>query len=68
MSQQATPKQIDHIIRLVNRITGQRFGYISQCDGHAGLDLTQREKKGGMTKAEASAHIDALTARAAREG
>jgi hypothetical protein len=54
---QATDKQISYIISLYNQIHGTTHGYLSQCKD---LLLTQREKRGGMTKAEASAHIDAL--------
>lgn len=54
----ATDKQIDYIISLWNRVNGGRASFLSQTD----LPLTQRERNGGMTKAEASAIIDELKA------
>lgn len=55
----ATEKQEQYIIDLYNRINGTRHGWLSQCKD---LPLTQRMKKGGMTKAEASAIIRELQA------
>lgn len=55
----ATEKQVDYLLALYNRVHGTSHGYLSQCRE---LSLTQREAKGGMTKAEASAHIDELKA------
>jgi hypothetical protein len=52
----ASEKQIDYILSLYNSIHGTRHGYLSQTD----LPLSQREKRGGMTKSEASALIDEL--------
>lgn len=54
---EATEKQIGFIISLYNRVHGTSHAYLYQCTA---LGLTQREKKGGMTKAEASAIIDQL--------
>ena len=56
MTGTATDKQIDYILSLWNQINGGRAAYLSQTD----LPLTQREKRGGMTKAEASAIINQL--------
>jgi hypothetical protein len=53
----ATKKQESYIIDLYNRKYGTDCGYLSQCRE---LPLTQREKRGGMTKAEASAYIRQL--------
>lgn len=57
MSATATAKQTSYIIDLYNQAHGTTHGYLSQC---ARLPLTQREKKGGMTKAEASSYISTL--------
>lgn len=54
----ATDKQIAYIIALWNRIHNRSVTYLSQTD----LPLTQRERRGGMTKAEASALISELKA------
>lgn len=53
----ASDKQIDYIISLYNEAHGTTHAYLSQC---AQLPLTQRQKRGGMTKAEASAFINRL--------
>ncbi|ARD42448.1 hypothetical protein [Actinomyces gaoshouyii] len=50
---EATDKQVDYIIDLWNQVNGASAKYLSQTD----LPLTQREKKGGMTRAEASGYI-----------
>lgn len=61
----ATQRQVDYIISLHNQVHGTNASYLSQC--HA-LPLAQRERKGGMTKAEASAHIDQLLAELKKKG
>ena len=53
----ATEKQISYIVSLYNQVHGTTHGYLSQCDK---LLLSQREKRGSMTKAEASAYIGKL--------
>lgn len=57
MGPTATSKQQSYIVSLYNQARGTAHGYLSQCDQ---LGLNQRQKKGGMTKAEASAMIDQL--------
>lgn len=59
---EATDKQLNYIIRLYNQVHDTSHAYLSQCKK---LGLTQREARGGMTKAEASGHIDDLTAQLA---
>jgi len=54
---QATDKQISYLLQLAGKVQGDTIAYLSQVRC---ISLTQREKKGGMTKAEASAHIEAL--------
>lgn len=54
----ATDKQIDYIIHLWNQVNDSNAKYLSQTD----LPLTQREKRGGMTKATASSIISDLLA------
>ncbi|WP_159626746.1 hypothetical protein [Actinomyces sp. zg296] len=49
----ATDRQIDYIIDLWNQVNDGDAKYLS----HTDLPLTQREKKGGMTKTEASGYI-----------
>ncbi|MGH3500284.1 MAG: hypothetical protein ACRDQA_05190 [Nocardioidaceae bacterium] len=57
MGPTATEKQQNYIISLYNQGHGTTHGYLSQCDQ---LPLSQRQKRGGMTKVEASAIIDQL--------
>lgn len=57
MGSLATEKQIDYILSLAE------CKYLSQLYSLHGIPLTQREKSGGMTKAEASAIIDRLKAK-----
>lgn len=57
----ATEKQVSYIISLYNKAHGGGASYLSQC---VNLGLNNRQKKGGMTKAEASAIIDDLLAQA----
>ncbi|HET6699524.1 MAG TPA: hypothetical protein VFG88_10585 [Nocardioidaceae bacterium] len=57
MGPTATVKQESFIISLYNQVHGTAHGYLSQCDQ---LALNNRQKKGGMTKAEASTMIDQL--------
>lgn len=52
----ATEKQISFIISLWNRANNGHATFLDQTD----LPLTQRQKRGGMTKAEASAIITQL--------
>lgn len=55
----ATDKQIDYILSLWNRLNPSHTArFLSQTD----LPLSQRQKRGGMTKVEASAIIDELKA------
>lgn len=56
--QAATDKQISYILALASKITGRKISYLSQCKDV--LVLTGREARGGMTRAEASHHIEAL--------
>lgn len=53
----ATPKQTTYIMSLAAKIQGDKVSYMSQIKC---ISLTQREKRGGMTSAEASHHIDTL--------
>lgn len=53
----ATDKQIDYIVSLYNQLHGTDHSWLSQCDH---LPMSQRERTGGMTKSEASTHIDSL--------
>ena len=55
----ATDKQTSYIIDLWNQVNDGNAKYLSQTD----LPLTQREKKGGMTKVEASGYIRDLLRR-----
>ena len=55
----ATDKQIDYIIALASKAQGGRIGYLSQITA---VHLNQRQKRGSITKAEASALIDELKA------
>ncbi len=63
-SSEASQKQIDYIISLHNQVYGSSAAYLSQCHE---LSMTQRERRGGMTKAEASAHITHLKAELAKK-
>ena len=53
----ASEKQISYILTLASKIQGTRVGYLSQVTC---VSLNQRQKRGGMTKSEASAIIDEL--------
>ena len=55
----STENQDSYILSLASEIQGRPLGYMSQITC---IRLTQREKKGGMTKQEASAHITELLA------
>jgi len=57
MGPTATEKQISYILTLASKIQGTRVGYLSQVTC---VSLNQRQKRGGMTKSEASAIIDEL--------
>ena len=57
MGPAATEKQISYILTLASKIQGTRVGYLSQVTC---VSLNQRQKRGGMTKSEASAIIDEL--------
>lgn len=58
MTTTATDKQIDYILALANEVTGRRERYLS---GHRDtLCLSQRQCRGDLTKAEASAIIKDL--------
>ena len=57
MGPTATEKQISYILTLASKIQGTRVGYLSQATC---VSLNQRQKRGGMTKSEASAIIDEL--------
>ena len=57
MGPTATEKQISYILTLASTIQGTRVGYLSQVTC---VSLNQRQKRGGMTKSEASAIIDEL--------
>ena len=59
MGSTATEKQISYILTLASKIQGTRVGYLSQVTC---VSLNQRQKRGGMTKSEASAIIDELKA------
>ena len=59
MGPAATEKQISYLLMLASKIQGTRVGYLSQITC---TPLNQRQKRGGMTKAEASAIIDELKA------
>ena len=61
VAQDASQKQVDYIIDLANQLTGRHAKFLSQVDDV--VLMTRREKTGGMTKAEASAHIRDLLAR-----
>lgn len=52
----ATDKQINFIINLWNEANDGSASFLSQTD----LPLTQRERRGGMTGAEASRYIGQL--------
>ncbi|CDP48189.1 hypothetical protein [Propionibacterium freudenreichii] len=55
----ATDKQIDYIVSLWNKLNpAPAARFLSQTD----IPLSQRQKRGGMTKVEASAIIDELKA------
>lgn len=56
----ATQKQLDYILDLANQLTGRHARYLTQVDDV--VLMSRREKTGGMTKAEASAHIRDLLA------
>lgn len=53
----ATDRQIDYLLSLASQVQGRTLGYLSQVTC---ISLTQRETRGGMTRAEASAHISEL--------
>ena len=55
----ATDKQVSYILTLASKIQGTRVGYLSQITC---IPLNQRQKKGGLTKSEASAMIEELKA------
>ena len=57
MGPAATEKQISYTLALASKIQGTRVGYLSQVTC---VSLNQRQKRGGMTKSEASAIIDEL--------
>ena len=57
MGPTATEKQVSYILTLASKIQGTRVGYLSQVTC---VSLNQRQKRGGMTKSEASAIIDEL--------
>ena len=57
MGPTATEKQISYILTLASKIQGTRVGYLSQVTC---VSLNQHQKRGGMTKSEASAIIDEL--------
>lgn len=52
----ATEKQVNYLLDLYNKLNGTRFRFLSQTD----LPLTQRERRGGMTRIEAAAYISEL--------
>ncbi|MBH5296177.1 hypothetical protein [Corynebacterium ulcerans] len=55
---QATEKQIDYLLSLWNRINDKDAQFLSQTD----IPLSQRQRRGGLTKAKASVIIDELLA------
>ena len=55
----ATDKQVCYILTLASKVQGTRVGYLSQITC---IPLNQRQKKGVLTKSEASAMIEELKA------
>ena len=53
----ATEKQIDFILSLASRVQGSRVRFLSEVDA---VWLSQRDRRGHMTKARASEIIDDL--------
>lgn len=60
-NQPATAKQISYIISLANKVTGDNAAYLSQVREVLGISTSQASR--GLSKAEASAHIDRLLAK-----
>jgi len=56
---EATPKQLDYLLALANRRTGESARYLSQ-NRWLKETLTMRERGGSISKARASALIDQL--------
>jgi hypothetical protein len=56
----ATEKQLDYIVSLANRVTGDRHRFISQHRNLLGLSTSKAAR---LSKTEASAIIDELAAR-----
>jgi hypothetical protein len=53
----ATDKQIAFILSLASKVQDDRVRFLSQVKC---IKLSQREARGGMTRVEASEHIDEL--------
>lgn len=58
---QATDKQIDYLLSLASKVSGQQYRYLSQARRVLGVSSSQLNR--GLTKTEASALIDQMKSR-----